>query len=929
MSLIGRSIGHIRIEGLLGRGGMGEVYVGYDETLQRRVAVKAVSPVYRLSHERKARFLREARALSRLDHPNICKIYDFVESEGADYLVLEYVEGASLGRAIASGIDRPGRLKIALEIARVLVVAHGKGIVHRDLKPANIKLTPEGEIKVLDFGLARFLEAGHTPSAGPSAEAEHEAGENRSAGEGAGPPGPIPPSTPPLSPLGGPGPLRAAQSAKTMTLSTPSSPLPGSRYSDQLAASAPTEQGAVMGTPYYMSPEQARGERITTASDMFSFGLILQEIFTGRPCHDATEDPTTLLSWAKTGESRPVKGLSADLTSLINRLKSRSAAARPTAVETVERLERIKDKPRRRLRRLIVGAVATAFLLAGVKYALDLGRERRQALQARDEAANVVKFLVNLFSVSDPGEARGNSITAREVLDKGAKEISQGLEKQPLTRARMMDAIGTVYRKLGLYDKSEPLVRGALDIREKSLPADDLQVADSLLSLGALRQVLGRYKESRDLYQRSLDIRSKALPADDPLIADAQIGLGEILFQLTKLPEAEALFKRSLEIREKALGPDHPDVARSLMDLGWLYYDSSRFAEAQSMYKRSLAILEKGLGPDHPDVAECLSNLGGLCLWQRRFGESEAYYQRALAIREKDLGPDHPQVAGTYDHLGLVYEYQNRFPEARAYAEKALAIRLKAQGPEHPDVGDCYFSLAVIEHRQGDLKAAEASYLRAIAIYEKTVGPEDVNLTTPLGNLADIRLQAGRLQEAEALLKRALSIREKAFGAGHVRVNPAINALAHFYVMAGRTGEAAGLYATALDRLEKEGAGGSFSAAEPLWGLALCCRIRGDQARGLAYLARAEALCEKEGEIDETLWGLVTAERAWHQLHEDKDLGKAEASFKRALELMGREIPLSSLEFREPVREYAALLTATGRAKGARSLLAKYGLLRD
>jgi serine/threonine protein kinase/tetratricopeptide (TPR) repeat protein len=897
MSLIGKSVGHIRIEGLAGRGGMGEVYVGYDDTLQRKVAVKAISPAHRMTPERKARFLREARALSRLDHPNICKIYDFVESEGSDYLILEFIEGTALGNAIRAGLEKADKLRIAQEIARVLVVAHGKGIVHRDLKPGNIKLTPEGQVKVLDFGLARFLEAGRSPAGEPAAEEEE--GESEPAEAGA----PLP---------------EEAAAAKTLTLSTPSKS--ASRYAGLLADSAPTEQGAVMGTPHYMSPEQARGERITTASDMFSFGLILQEIFTGRSPHEDTDDPSTLMAWAKKGETRPVKGLSADLTALINRLKSPSPAARPTAVETVERLERIREKPKRRLRKIVIGGVITAFVFAGVKYTLDLGRERRQAIQARDEATNVVKFLVNLFSVSDPGEARGNTITALEVLDKGAKEIGQGLEKQPLTKARMMDTIGTVFRKLGLYDQADPLVKGALDIREKSLPPGDLQVAESLLSLASLRQQQGQFKEAKELFQRGLEIRTNALPAGDPLIAEVQAGLGEIHFELTEIPEAEALYKKSLEIREKALGPDHPAVANSLIDLGWLYYNDSKFELAEGIYKRSLAILEKAYGPDHPEVADNLTSLAGLCLWLRRFKESEGYYKRALAIQEKVLGPEHPRVASLYDNIGLLFYYQDRLPEARTHTEKALAIRRKVLGEGHPDLARCYFALGTIDHREGRFAEAERSYRQALGIIERTYGPDSPELATPLGNLADVYLQLGRGDESEPLLRRSLALIEKAFGAGDVRVAHSLSSLGSFLIATGRTDEAHGIFDRALAIVEEETGADHFKAAEALWGLARCGRLKGEHEEALKHLARAEALCEKDGESDKVLWGLVLAERAWYLFHKDGNFGEAEIRFKKALELIATQVADSSLDVQDVAREYAALLRAAGRADEARAL---------
>ena len=905
MSMIGRSIGHIRIEGIVGRGGMGEVYRGFDETLQRKVAVKSIAATALLTPELKSRFLREARALSRLEHPHICKIHDFIESEGAAFLVLEFIEGRTLAQALRDGIAKPDNLRVALEIARVLEVAHAKGIVHRDLKPSNIKLTPGGEVKVLDFGLARFL----GPSSGlPGAYPAPDDAFDEPRAEDASP-------TPPL-----PSGLALGQ---TITLDTPtrSSSLP----SDFLSDSLPTELGTIMGTPQYMSPEQARGDRATPASDMYSFGLILQELFTGRPAHEATDDRAKLFEWARKGQTVPVTGLPADLTALIDRLKSLSPAARPTAVEAVERLVRIQGKPRRRLRRAIVFGVSLAFLLAGVKYTVDLGSQRRQALQARDEAANVVKFLVNLFSVSDPGEARGNTITAREVLDKGAREIAQGLEKQPLTKARMMDTIGTVFRKLGLYAQADPLVTGALEIREKELKPPDLQVAESLLSLASLRQRQGRFQESKALYQRALDIRAQALPPGDPLIAEAQLGLGKIHFELNDLADAEALYKSSLEIREKAFGPDHPDVAGSLLDLGWLYYNDGQFEQAEAIYKRSLDILEKSLGADHPDIAGNLANLGGLCLWLRRYEESEDYFRRALAIKEKVYGPDHPRVADSYESLGLLHLYQRRWSEAREYAEKALAIRRKALGEDHPDLARCYFSLGTLDHHQGRFEDAERSYRRAIALIEKAYGQDTVEITRLLSNIADICSIQGRMSEAEALRRRALVNTEKGFGADDIRMAHPLYLLGAFLILAGRHEEAQASLADSLAIVEKQAGPGHFEAAEPLWGLARLARLKGEREAAMDFLGRAEAICDREGERDKTLWGMVLAERAWHLFREDKNYAEAEAKLKKALELIGSELPPASLEYRETAEEYAALLRATGRTNEARAIEAKLG----
>src|SRR5687767_4448384 len=158
MELIGRRFGHIRITGVIGEGGMGAVYAGYDEKLDRKVALKVLHAENRLDAEARERLLREARALSKLDHPNICRIHDYIESSDVDVLVLEYIDGLTLQDVILDQeLSRGEKLRIAVSVAEVLVAAHRVGIVHRDLKPENVMLTKHGEVKVLDFGLARWL----------------------------------------------------------------------------------------------------------------------------------------------------------------------------------------------------------------------------------------------------------------------------------------------------------------------------------------------------------------------------------------------------------------------------------------------------------------------------------------------------------------------------------------------------------------------------------------------------------------------------------------------------------------------------------------------------------------------------------------------------------------------------------------------------
>ena len=239
-NLVGSRIGHLRVVGFVGAGGMGSVYLGFDEKLQRRVALKGIRGAH-LDPDCKARFLREARVLSQLKHPNICEIYDYLETPERDFLVLELVEGRTLGQMILEGPDAATKMRVAEQLVDVLVAAHARGIVHRDLKPSNVMVTAKGDVKVLDFGLARTLpETVRTVSLGER-----------------------PTVAPPLE-----APAGDAEATK---------PAPVEAILEgELESDAVTRIGSLMGTIGYMSPEQARGRPATTASDIFSMGLVLQ-----------------------------------------------------------------------------------------------------------------------------------------------------------------------------------------------------------------------------------------------------------------------------------------------------------------------------------------------------------------------------------------------------------------------------------------------------------------------------------------------------------------------------------------------------------------------------------------------------------------------------------------------------------------------------
>jgi serine/threonine-protein kinase len=255
-----------------------------------------------------------------------------------------------------------------------------------------------------------------------------------------------------------------------------------------------------MGTLGYMSPEQARGEPATTASDMYSCGLLLQETFTGHPPFEPGIDHATLLARAARGETVPVTGIDSDLAALIGRLKSLAPAERPSARDTAERLEWIRTKPARRRKRALVAAAIVALCLRSAFTTVQTFRARHEAQRASheaDAARQVSDFLLGLFKVSDPSEAGGNSVTAREILDRGASKIQQDLKDELLVQARLMDTMGRVYDSLGLYDQALPLQESALATRRKLLGEQHLDVAMSLASLGGVQRHKGEFDAAR------------------------------------------------------------------------------------------------------------------------------------------------------------------------------------------------------------------------------------------------------------------------------------------------------------------------------------------------------------------------------------------------------------------------------------------------
>lgn len=477
-------ISHYRIVERLGQGGMGDVFRAEDETLGRPVALKSIRAERRLDAASRERFRREARTLSRLDHPNICRIFDFVEHPDGDYIVLELIEGRDLREAIDAGLDRKTAIDVAARIDDALVAAHAAGIVHRDLKPSNVRIATDGTVKVVDFGLAR-----------PAAE----------------------PAPPESAAAGMPAPPRSSVSD---TVTRPNG-------SDFL-----TEPGSAIGTWRYMSPEQARGEPPTSATDMFAFGLVLHELASGKSAYPNDLQPKDLVAWTIEGRTLPATGVPADLGSLIERLKSPIASRRPTALEAAERLRFIRERPRRVFRRATAAFVLVAIAASVLKYTTDLARSTATAERRRLQAEELIDYM--LGDLREKIAPESASILLDAVGEK-AMAYFASLESEDLNddtrlrHARALCHIGTVRLTQDRLDDAAALFADALRRAESIASAapgrGDARklVGEAQFYAGNVRFLRGDFPgaiEWFESYRRTAETLVAIDPNDDDFLAE-------------------------------------------------------------------------------------------------------------------------------------------------------------------------------------------------------------------------------------------------------------------------------------------------------------------------------------------------------------------------------------------------------------------------
>jgi serine/threonine-protein kinase len=828
----GRLVGPYRLRELVGEGGMGAVYLAEraDGQYERQVALKLVRLAAGPSLEQ--RLMAERQILARLSHPNIAQLLDGgLSDSGQPYFAMEYVAGRPLDRYCDE--ERLGvadRVRLFLDVCAAVDYAHRNLVIHRDLKPGNVLVTADGQVKLLDFGIARLVV--EDPDGGTS---------------GAQPTGTL---------------LRAL-------------------------------------TPAYASPEQIRGEPMTTAADVYSLGVMLYELLSGqRPYRVDGEAPSAIerviceveptrpsTAVAQAAEAQAIgaargtaadplrRKLSGDLDIIVLKALRKEPGERyATAADLRDDLCRwldglpIEARPATigyragrfvRRHRIPVAAAALVLvsLIGGLSAAVWQGRiaaaERDRARVEATKAEQVADFLSGLFEESDPELNPASEKTARELLAAGATRIERELADQPVVQAQMMDVIGGVYQKLALYDEARPLLAGALARRTAHLEADHPDRIVSLRHLAALHLELGEYDPADSLLATAIMLQ-RGRPDTDPVDLARTLDLAGVLkLQQEDLDASAPLLVEALRLREQHLQPPHRELSISYSNLGNHYHESGDLDRAEESYRRALAITRELVGPDHPEVAIDLNALGYLLYDRGDIAAAAPLFEESLRIRRKVWGDDHPALATGMNNLAIIQHEQGLLDEAERLYRDALHIRQRLYGDAHHRTITSYGNLGNLLHERGRLEEAEALYRKALALERELQGDVTTTVGIQLNNVGRVLQDQGRLAEAEAMLREALAVTRQADGEGHPYVGIRLNNLAAILHEQGRFADALPLHEQALaifrETLGEDHWRTAYTRA--LWGDAL--RQLGDHAAAGPLLRAGHAgLVAARGEDD-------------------------------------------------------------------------------
>ena len=502
--------------------------------------------------------------------------------------------------------------------------------------------------------------------------------------------------------------------------------------------------------------------------------------------------------------------------------------------------QREQQRRQRRLFLMASGALAGMVVTSGLATAALIARAaaQRQTVIAKREAETArqtTAFLVDLFRISDPSEARGNALTAREVLDKGAARVETQLKDQPQIRATLMDTLGTVYMGLGLYTDAKPLLESAVDARRGLNPAEPAQLATSLSHFADLLTFQAEYPAAERSYRQAIAVQYALPPErrDDTALGASLFGLGNELENQGRFAEAEDMLRKALLLQQQRSGGPSEDTARTLQVLAWAVRERD-LNQAIPLMQSAVAMQRTLWGAQpYPDYAAAVNDLGLMYRDQGDFARSEPLLRESLAMLRRLLGEKHSELSFALENLALVQESKGDLDGAQLTLHQALAMQRELLGAVHPAVANTLNNLAFLIDAQGDVHGALATDLQSLEIYRKVFPGDNAEVARTMNRVGYFYTQTGDYALAEEQLRQALAMRQRLFGQDHPEI---ASSLMHLAVLQVATRH----YQDALESSQSAVRIYTAALSPDNWKTAFSESVSGAALAGLGDYARAE-----------------------------------------------------------------------------------------
>lgn len=822
--LLGQRIGPYLLSSVLGEGGMGIVFrAEQQQPIRRTVALKLIKPGMD-TREVLARFANERQLLARLEHPHIAAVFDAGHTEdGHPYFAMELVEGVSITKYCdQQRLTTDDRLRLMIAVCGAVQHAHQRGIIHRDLKPSNILVREtEGKAvpKVIDFGVAKALD-----------------------------------------------PTEGGQEPVL------------------------TRHGRVIGTPEYMSPEQVTpAAGVDTRSDIYSLGVVLYQLLSGfLPfpserlrdvseqetrrilCEEEPRSPSTQISGNSFGldeiaaQRRTDPGglrqqLRGELDWIVMRALEKHPARRyanvsdlaadlerqlahlPVSVGPPSRMYRARKFVRRHRYAVSTAAIVTvgiaAFTVTTAVQSQRIERLLEQTSAERDRAEQVSEFLVDLFALQDPVKLQGESMTARELLDRKRERAMAELAEQPALQADLLDTLASAYRNLGVLETALELHQRALTNRRQLFGDEHLETARSWYHLGATELERAQLEPAVEHLMRAQQIRQRELgaQAEDTLQATLRLAAAHRIasrFEAARqllIPAIEAVDRQPSESTRKLQLQLHSELA-----VGWMR--QGRYQEARAEFERALAL--PAAGENGLVLADLRNSFGAMLLEQGDLAAAEPLLRGALETRERLLGERSSRAIATLANVALLEHRQGALDVSEAHYRLVLDRQRQIFGRQDRQVASTLHNLALLRRDRGDWDAAERFVREALEIQRHAVGPQHPDTAYHHTLLGNILRQSGRLDQAEAELRAALTIRRARLAPTHPELATTLLGLGRVLIATGRRAEAEPLLREALEIRQRSLVPTDSRIGEVEQSLAECSATTASTTRDVATRAR-------------------------------------------------------------------------------------------